>query len=269
MNIESYTSAIEEASRKSIVFKHYDDYDGDGKNEMFAIVEDEDEYLEYDFLIAGNLWFVNQYGVKELSSETMVFYEDPQTALLDNKAFLILNRYFHLGTRTYLWGVQDGEPYEYSISQEVKGMFLNDYNEFQIKGNDVEDAWYHKDTGAGGGFTETSYYLYYDGNTFREYGGILITWDEMCRAPGIKEVVDTIQKEELLKGAALGDIYYRGNDTISINISEESEQDDLVFNSNATIRLWKGEAIFNGFTSGTSKKAYLENIATYPQEYPY
>ncbi|MDO4756977.1 MAG: restriction endonuclease, partial [Parabacteroides sp.] len=189
MNIDSYTHAVESSSGKKVVAKNYDDYDGDGKNEMFALVKNDDS-INVDYgLVNGTLWFVNQYEVYALSDISKRYQTDMSTIKLGKNKFLNLTEFYDTGALSYLWGMKEGQPFEYNISTQPDGLKVNDYNEVETTGEDFSIE-YDKRTGIGAGHAWITYYLYFDGNDFYEYGGKLISWDEFCRIPGIQDVLE-------------------------------------------------------------------------------
>lgn len=266
MNIDSYTHVIESSSGKEVVAKNYDDYDGDGKNEMFALVKDDGSINDDAELVNGTLWFVNQSEVYALSDIPKRYQTNISTIKLGKNKFLNLTEYYDTGALSYLWGMKEGQPFEYNISTHPDGMMVNVYNELEILGEDYS-GFYDKRTEIGTGHTWIPYYLYFDGNDFYEYGGLLISWNEFCKIPGIQDVLENIDTEMFMNGWTVGRIYYRDNGIVNVNFQFEDE--DNICQKYLTIRIWKGDIIDYGFQEGKVLKAFMENVATYPDQFPY
>ena len=162
--------------------------------------------------------------------------------------------------------MKEGQPFEYNISTQPNGLKVNDYNEVEIIGEDFS-AVYDKKIGMGMGHTWITYYLYFDGNDFYEYGGKLISWDEFCRIPGIQDVLEKIDAEMFKEGWTVDKIFYRDNGIVNVNFRVEDE--DIIQYKNMTMRIWKGDIVDCRFGDGEVLKVLMENVATYPEKFPY
>lgn len=278
-----YKRYLENLIEGNIVFSYYNDYDADGLCEMFALVEpandsEINEYLgddsENDIIkfqednLYGKIWFVNKDGAMEIESDETEYWSSPKSFLIGGHSFIAFEEYATTGSRTFIWGVQGGRPYQPNISGKIYGMSVNEYDELEGISS-TYDAGILKTDDFMCGHTWKKYYFYFDGKNFREYGGIAINVDDLLRIPDTKKIVDELYSN-LYK---IDSIYYRDNGIININISKENE--NTIDYANITLR-------YNGNTFdiipsnygdyhnlGIYEKAFIPAIATYPKKFPY
>ena len=100
-----------------------------------------------------------------------------------------------------------------------------------------------------------------------------ITWEEFCRIPGIEAVKEKIETEIFSQGGKIQSIYYRENGIVAVNI--EKEEQYSVNYSNLQLRITKkGVRICaamsdSDYAGGTVGGALLDELATYPEKFPY
>ena len=221
-----YKDAIIKSSKGKIVYEHYNDFDSDGICEMFAIVG---EKVGND-IISGEIWFANQHGVEKVE-ELRDYWINPKEYLFGDDTFVIFEEYFATGTVIYLWSVKDGKPIEQSLSAKGNGFEFNNYNEIVITDSAydaikrVYDDWkVFPDDEYWEGHTYNEYYYYWNGDSFREYGAIEITIDELLKIGGTNELIEYINDS----GAIINQIYYRDNDVFQINYQKEDREGDSI-----------------------------------------
>ena len=257
VSIDGYREILEDKSGGKVLEYFYDDFDGNSMMEMFAVIIDENsEDHEY-----GTFWYISSDKVVELIDEEIV---DPYlySIKLNKKVFLAVTT--SLGNTVgsqflYLWTVSNGIPQEYSLSPagQKKVLYLNTnkYNELEIH-VDYYDEFHEYVT----------YYLYYNGEDFHEYGGIQITLEDLCKVPGIDDVSDQITSM-INDGVTILDIFYRENGIIDINYVK-----DNMFYDYLRIRVLEDGKIEypdHGDDRGYISSAYYDRIATYPESFPY
>lgn len=172
MSEDSYKNFLQEIVEEDILFYDYNDYDGDGACEMFALVGYSDSDYEYATSnYHGKIWYINCDGAKEIEGRETLYTSTPNVFLFGNCSFVSFEEFYGTaGTKSHIWGVQNGEPYQPNISGKIRGLSFNEYNE--IEGIDDEfDAFKCGDEPMMG-HTWKPYYFYFDGKTFREYGGV-------------------------------------------------------------------------------------------------
>lgn len=272
---DSYIEDVEKASGGDVIYHLYYDFDGDGTNEMFALVQKEPSDSRWDEeigVMGGRLWYVNADGAIEVMSRPTPYYKDPEVLKFDGQSVLPLHQVFATGMRTYLWGVLGGKPYELNASGRINGLSVNEYGEIEGTGEDYNASW-SKESNSFIGHTRNTYYFYYDHGNIREYGGVDITWEDFCRIPGIEAVKEKIETEIFSQGGKIQSIYYRGNGIAAVNL--EKEEQYSVNYSNLQLRITENGVQIctfmndSEYSEGTVGCALLDELAMYPEEFPY
>jgi len=273
MSKPSYLQHLEEAVSDEILYYHYGDYDNDGNCEMFALVGQHVESLVSDDSdnLCGTLWFIDQNGVIEIDPEEKDFWSNPHVYNMSGCCFLVLEKAYVTGSESYIWGVKDGRPFQPNLIGYGNGISVNEYNEIEVI-HSTYDAFLSKfedGTSIETGHTWKKYYFYYDGKDFKEYGGILITYEDLLRVNGIDTILDTIEED----GYSIDSIYYRSNNMVNINVSYSTE--DSVKYDNVTVRIsGTTPKIVPGnfdetYEEGYYLRAYSPLLVTYPEKFPY
>ena len=274
-NEAAYLCTVEETSGGEIIYHLCRDFDGDGTEEMFALVRrdpSESAWEDEEGIMAGRVWYVNGDDAIEVSSVERPYYQEPAPMEFDGGTVLPLHQAFTSGTRTYLWGVLGGKPYELNASGRINGLFRNEYGEIQGIGEAFDSAL-SKDSALMTGHTFNAYYFFYDQGNIREYGGMAITWADFLRIPGITEAADLIEGEMAQEGAEIDSIVYRANGIVAVNLS--AEDSDFINYENIQLRITDqgveilGESGGDPFAGGTVREAFLEYLAIFPEEFPY
>lgn len=271
---DSYIDAVERASGGEVTYNLYYDFDGNGTNEMFALVRNSSDSHAYEDsgVMEGRLWYVNADGAIEVMSQYRRYYKDPKLLEFDGNSVLPLHQRFESGTLTYLWGVIGGKSYELNASGRINGLFVNEYGEIEGIGEAFDSFW-SKENNSYSGHTYNKYYFYYEHGNIREYGGKDITWEDFCRIPGIEAVKNKIEKEKTRQGEEIASIYYRSNGIVVVNF--EKEITDGRKYSNMQVRITENSVKISetwddsGFLNGTVKCELLGELATYPETFPY
>ena len=310
--IEELYRAI--GSDKYMVADYYTDYNYDGNFEMFAVVTPLEEVItlhkgtyankEEELLFKfGQLWFVNQDGARNISltdsrDATYAYWGvfDSLLSIGEDKFFPCVkagpfverlleneeplkNEEFYSDEElytdiVYLWGVTPfGEPYQAELSGYGCDIILNDDNEIELFCSTL-DFYYD---GCFLGRTWKPYYFYWDGTSFKEYGGTPISIDSLYSISGSKKLLEQVDTKlkKIVKDVQISEIYYRENGIININYrckENDSHYDDYDFdyvNYNVTLRYEdKKLKIVSGesdlFREGMYLPALLPQIAIYP-----
>lgn len=107
---------------------HYDDYDGNGKNEAFAVIIDKDEenYRLINFVI-----FIDGLGDCRVMCDNLDWcvYLNSNGYCLEHEGKKFFN--FNMGAygsgfHTCVFSVKDNLPYELDISQNIQGFYKNE-----------------------------------------------------------------------------------------------------------------------------------------------
>lgn len=228
-----------------------DDYDGDGSYEAFALVgkkvdESEDFYT-------GELWFVSKKGLTSLKT-TDVFSLSPKPVFyVGNSEFFKIEEVYTTGGMTLVFGVKNSRAYATLLSGRVQDLEQLDDGTFTVQQNTFDAV------SDGTGRTVKPYWLYWD-NGFREYGGIMITREQLLEFKGADSVLSKITAD----GSTLTGIIYRANHVININY-----QTPQGLNHYVTLQ-YDGSSVLavgNGMDSGVYDEAFLPDIATYPSAF--
>lgn len=271
MSESSYKNIIEEESQNEIVYSHYNDFDSDGICEMFAIVGESMD----DDTISGEIWFVNQHGAYKIE-ESRDYWKYPDVYLFGDDIFIAFNEYYTTGTITYLWGVQDAKPFQPSLTEKANGFEINNYNEVVISDDTYDaaktiyDDWkVLPDDEQWTGHTWNQYYYYWSGDSFREYGAIEITIDELLQIDGTNELVEYINNS----GATINEIYYRNNNIFQINYQKEERETNATttYYNNITFRYTGKRVALEEceFGEGIILRALNTSLAVYPDNFNY
>lgn len=270
----SYAEHLKSIVGDNILFFDYNDYDGDGNCEAFALVKEESyEVIDYNDLLRGKVWFVNQDGAIEVESYELLYSTSPHFFSAGKKAFIAFDTYYGLnGRATYIWGVNNQVPYQPNISGKGNGFHINKYNEIELNHSTLDLVW-DKSLDECYGRTDKNYYFYFDGATFKEYGGIEIEVEDIQRLPNGNDIINWIYEHSLI----LDSIYYRENGIININIHEEFYEES-VRRFHIDIRCEEGKVYLvndeinlglSDLNFGLYLKALRPEIATYPEKFPY
>ena len=269
MSETSYKDIIIEESKGEIVYSHYNDFDSDGICEMFAIVGK----IMDDDTISGEIWFVNQQGAYKIE-KSRDYWKYPNVYLFDDDIFIAFNEYYTTGTITYLWGVQDTKPFQPSLTEKANGFAINNYNEVVISDDTYDaaktiyDDWkVLPDDEQWTGHTWNQYYYYWNGNSFREYGAIEITIDELLQIDGTNEMVEYINNSD----ATINEIYYRKNNIFQINYQKEERETNATttYYNNITFRYIGKRVTLEEceFGEGIILRALNTSLAVYPDNF--
>ncbi|MDR2686777.1 MAG: hypothetical protein LBB75_03425, partial [Oscillospiraceae bacterium] len=198
---EALRALLEAGISEPILGFEYGDYDGDGAFEAFAFVGEEQK-PEEDEGYRGEIWFVNCDGAQQLeASPHGVYWGLIDTYSFGGRKFAVATTFAQTGGLVTIWGVYAGEPRHESISNIGGGLKQIDDKNFTLWHStydfDVTD-------GVTTGHTWKDYWFFWDGEAFREYGGIKITEEQLRKCGGATEVLDAI----IATGETIGDIFY-------------------------------------------------------------
>lgn len=226
---EYFTTALSSVTSDTAIGVYADDYDFDGIYEAYVLtcseVISEDEAHSEGI----SLWFVKQDTVK-LLCENGDFYLTPQMWEFSDKILFCIDRYvdgtdfsnvfFVSGNGAYSYG-------EFSARLERTG----ESDEF-VAFVSASDTVYKVASHSYQGKNSKPYYLYFDGNFFCEYAGLLISAADLKAYSGAEEILNSIYSG----GYTMGDIFYRSNGIININISKDGTAGTVLL-ENVTLKV--------------------------------
>jgi len=250
---EELRSLLTEATQWPVLSFEYGDFGGDGISVAFAFVEIEDreDYCE------GELWFVGPEGAKKLEGGNYCL--PVKMEAFGGRQFAVAEVYYSTSSMVNLWGVKDGRAYKEEISGHGGGLQRIGEKDFTLvcsayDANLTDGDWT--------GHTWKNYWFYWNGETFREYGGVKITEGQLRRCDGAA-VLDGLKAE----GKTIGDIFYRGNGIINVNCVSEYGQGASYSQvalqlSGTKVTAVEGEYVETG---GSYAAALVPGIAVYPE----
>jgi len=248
---------LEAEIKQQILDFKYDDYDGDGTFEAFAFMG-EAQNPEEDEGYRGEIWFVNEQGAQQLeeASRHSIYWGLLDVLVFGERKFAAATTFGQTGGLVNVWGVKDGEPYLEKISGNGYSLEQIDDTNLLLWQTTLDFGYYD---GILMGRTYKPYWFYWDGESFREYGGTKITKEQLRKCDGAAEILDGIY-------GIVGDIFYRGNGIININHTVLQSEGDIN-NEYVTLRL-NGTKISIDDTyenvGGIYLSALAPDIAVYP-----
>lgn len=246
------------------------DYDGNGEKEAFVLLEPEKAYDSENSRLA-ELWFYDGESFEKIADET---YYLPQGSiqLFGSSKVLLLEEYYTTGSFTHFWSVENGVPYEHSISgkggdyqkeeQLVGTLYDKNVSVFSLLDSKYDAA---ESDGMLLGHTWKRYYFSWDSNhhTFIEFGGISLTEEQFSHCKNAEEVRAYISE----KKGVITEIYYRDCGIVHVNYSVQSSPDDTHYYG-ITLRLIDQTVYFVSTYEGTYQNAMISEIAIFPDHIP-
>lgn len=234
------------------------DFDQDGNYEMFVLA------ASYENAEDNYLYFVTDNSI-EIATENFSA-EYFQSYCMGNRWFVRLTDLYS----EMLFTVIEGKAVEYNIYSENNGsgayFEMIAYNQCSLSFADFD---YSVD---GVGRTYEKHYFYWDENnlSFKEFGAIEISRDELLRCNGTANVLEMIENN----GFLVKEILYRGNGVIDINCSNGeinscvsllvSSDGNVVYEDNSYL-----DSTVLYVENGLCQKAICPELAVYPEEFPY
>lgn len=261
-----YISALNKAKElsKDINFFMYRDFDGNGTFEAFFQLADSPKILR----------FVSGETVTEVTDKISFAYQ-----IYDVDGLCILQP-FSNGESCYVYEVKNGNPAESVLSG--CGMQLG-RDETQMGTLSAKQSAFDSSSPTGS-HTWKPYWFFYDykSGEYREYGGKLITAEELNTLGDFSEAFSEIESE----GGIVGDIFTRQNGyaTINYRIPDEHSDPEMTIYDNRYKLYFFSPSYYNkaipvsysennaGYIDpqhGIYQSALNESIAVYPSEYGY
>lgn len=242
---------------------------GDNQNAAFAMAGDE-------------VWYITDSSALKLKSN--ITYSDNQSdapclwTVDDTIIFKCEDVPGGSSSVSHAWYVRDGKPIE--LPYTGMGLSYIGNGQFTTIGDDFDLTF---TDGIGAGHTYKPYYLYWNIDGLKEYGGLKITLQQLLKVKGAQAIIDAINKS----GHTVDEIYYRANNIIDINYHSGDKQNgnfenvtltyknntvtpNLVYtdpNSSKTESI--NERNLNIYSYGGIYKAvFFPKIVTYPDKFP-
>ncbi len=256
--LQVLNSALPEGN--AIEASRTDDFNKDNKPEMFGLVNNGKE--NEPGTSASQVWYADETGAKMIFEGSIYFDTAAIWDVGSQKLFYAEEGYGGSGSLSHVWSVNEDGPYELEHAGEAL-----EY---------AENLQFYTYPGAfdlspdGTGHTWKRYYLYFDAatGTFKEYGGIPVSIEELLKFKGASEIVEELDR----KAYIITDIFYRENGIININYSDGKYNLNLTLNVlEDTVSIAAPGSIENPDydRGGIYKAAVFEDIATYPEKLNY
>ncbi|HBC93741.1 MAG TPA: hypothetical protein DCZ10_12820 [Pelotomaculum sp.] len=237
---ELFMQKLQSETNEKIISLLYDDYDGDGKYEAFALTGKESAE-------GGEPWFVSESVLVKLDDTD--WCAPPEVVLIGGKKFIKYEKIYATGRPLFLLCVENSKP-QSVLSGGAQDLQQIGDGTFTVQQNTL-------DAGADGtGRTLKQYWLYYD-NGFHEYGGIEITESELLEFNGAESVLKEIQAG----GGVLKNILYRANHIINVNYQTPQGMNRYI---NLQYDDTSVSVLPTDHNGGVYLAALLPEIATYP-----
>lgn len=242
------------------------DFDGDGTKEAFYLGGGYyDNYLYAGQTIYTQLWYADATGAMRLETANSENFSDIRVYDVGERSILCVEDNFATTSETHVWMVRDGQPerVHFSNGQQPGSIRQEDGLDFRFT-FDAYDA-----IGDGSGHTRKTYYMYWNGDGFTEYGGMRISEEQLRAVEGASPWLDAV----LAAGGELGEIYYRENGIVNVNYTLPDGRE----NKNLTLRITDGVARLDYWQEETLEDSdqggvYLASVldeASFPSSFPY
>jgi len=209
---EAVRERLEEYSEGKILWFNYDDFDGDGTYEAFAVVgKASAQYFE------GVLWYVNESYAAELKESGK--WESPEIVNADGTNFLFVENYDD--GLTYVFGVENSKVYETAVSGTFSHLTYAGGKDFTAEFTSY-DYYEDEEAAAKEEPSTKTYWFYLEDGEFYEYGA-----DDSLRRADLREyptgsdVMDEIYSNGLTEGI-LNKYYADADEETLAFIAEEA-----------------------------------------------
>ncbi len=252
-NAKELENTIKTASGADTVYAfEARDFDGDGTYEAFGVTGQP--------LDSGTLWFANSGGAEAVyENEGFAVSEDGGGHVLELGRTSLYTVEQGYGTVTFslVMGVKNGKWYEDEISGRGSDIRAESADGVTVIDASGYDAFIDPNGENSGGHTYKTYYLYYDGEGFKEYGGSEITEKEF-ESLGGREILDELSDS----GYEIRNIIRRSNQIINLNYYF-TDPDGTVENKNRTYGI-ADRLILIEEGDGVYETSFLPDIVVYP-----
>lgn len=243
----------------------YDDFDGNGYLEAFAVIENGGEF---------QIWFSSDEETKKLATSYKNLSKNeglPFIITLDYQhKFMLFSEFVSPDlTKEYMFGVKDGKAYESNISQTMleEGQFCDMfmvYTGYQVFSDGTGRCW-------------IPYYFYWDEDgEFKEYGGIKIETEDFWSIKGSEELF--YYNHQAPQTAEITEVYYRENGVINVNYIDDPNNEDYI-NCNVTFLYKEGHLslldlhiisgdVWDGHYFSSINEAYSNREISFTATYP-
>ncbi|MCR5129113.1 MAG: hypothetical protein K6B69_13540 [Lachnospiraceae bacterium] len=220
-----------------------DDFDGDGYEELFAIIG---EITDEDWdAVTGSTWFVSDSECTQLyDSFGLGTKNDIRSMTIGDITYVIFDGLFISESYSCVYYVSDGNVYETAFSR--KGYVAadkKDHDRFTVSDSSY-DMCFDKETGSMIGHTWKNYYFFYDSadDCIYEYAGTTIDMATVEYWCGEDFFAELLSDDDVIDN-----IFMRGNGLIVINLENTDDS---------------GNINYYHYIYSTSKESFVDDTGT-------
>ncbi len=204
------TALVEAEANEPVLGLFADDFDFDGVYEAYVLTSPTPIPEGQDFGGTMSLWFVKNDKVNLLLEKSALSLSPEIWNFSDKKLFCIDENSSGSPTSVVFFAA-GSSAYSYGNFGARLVRASDDSNDFYLlMGTDALES-------------KMPYYLWFDGNFFCEYAGLEIRADQLRALPGADEILTAISDG----GYTIGNIFYRSNGIININVSKDTATDNV------------------------------------------
>ena len=199
---EQLRNVLAEYTQEPLLNFIYDDFDGNGSYEAIAFCGTQSDF---DGSYAGIFYLITEKGVQVIR-EYDGYWDAGKLYDFGTAKLFAVTKYFTTGGITFYYQIEGDGIYEVEGSGIGDGLYQDEQGRMCMT-----DSQYDASVD-GTGHTWNVYYFYWD-DGLKEYGGTLITAEELLQYQGAEEILSQIAAD----GYEVTTIYQRKNGIININ----------------------------------------------------
>lgn len=200
-------SMVSNETKDRIKKAYYDDYDGDGEKEAFIITEHSEDLQ--------TIWFASSKQVKKISSAWISTGKGRGICKVNNKQKLFIAEGSAAGSGSWSYCCYVENGLVKMVKKAGEGLIHKAGKDFIIYPSEFDSMY---SDGIFVGHTYKAYYLYWTGNSFKQYKAKKISMGSFKKYSGGAGILKKIKKS----GYKVKNIYRRSNGIININVYTKS-----------------------------------------------
>lgn len=208
---DSLIQRIESYANGSVKESYYTDFDGDGSNELFATIGDDE------------VWFANESMVKQIYGHDAALYESTgeiSKVSAKQKLMSFETEGYGSSSQSLCYYVKNGKPIR--VAKAGEGLTHSHGKDFVVYMSAIDSR---KINGSGLIHTLKPYYIKWNGMKFVEYKGTRISQRAFKK---YKNASGYLNKAKKL-GYKIGTLFYRKNGIINVNLLKGANRQNLTF----------------------------------------
>ena len=234
----SLVKKVQQRTKDTIKSVFYTDYDNDGSKEAFIVTQKMEDQQ--------TLWFVSDQQTIKLKTAMLSSYKSNGICKINSKQklFVIEGSAGGSGSWSYCYYVKNGKACQ--VKRAGEGLSHISGRDFVIYPSAFDSNF--DSNGNWTGHTWKAYYVYWNGTGFKQYAGKAITEKKVRSYKNGEKYLNQIKKT----GYKIGQIYYRKNGIININVYKKNKKWGDTDYNNVTLRV-KGNKVALKFAYSKGK----------------